>query len=213
MKRIVTLGIILFLGTQGFSQIEKGTFLIDGSSSIDFSNDRITDTDPSDYFNSESKDNQGQINANVLGGYFIIKGLVVGVQLDYNNVYQTSESTITDDKSSLSINSFSVAPTMRYYIGDIGLWGQVSYGLGKQIQKYEDSDFDIEDMMSSTIGDLGIKLGYAIFLGEKVSLNPSFGYSMKRIKSETTDFFTGETIDVTQKTAGINFNFGIALHL
>ena len=208
MKKLLMSGAILLVGLPLFSQIEKGTFLLDGSSSLNFLNDRITDGDPSG-FDSDIKQTQRQINANVMGGYFIIKGLVAGVQLQYSNVTQISESETTNYESSLSLSSFSVAPTIRYYIGDIGLWGQVSYGLGQQIQKFEDSDFDIEDSFSTRIGDLGIELGYAIFLGEKVSLNPSLGYSMKSFRLESTDLLSSDT----QKTSGMNFNFGIALHL
>tara|TARA_B100000963_G_C22442187_1_gene587128 strand:- start:93 stop:704 length:612 start_codon:yes stop_codon:yes gene_type:complete len=201
-------GAILLMGFPLFSQLDKGTFLLDGSSSLNFLNDRIMDGDPSG-LDSDITQTQRQINANVTGGYFIIKGLLVGVQLQFTNVTQISESETMNYESLLSLSSFSVAPTIRYYIGDIGLWGQVSYGLGQQIQKFEDSDFDIEDSFSTKIGDLGIKLGYAIFLGEKVSLNPSLGYSMKSFRQEDTDLLSSDT----QNTSGINFNFGIALHL
>ena len=211
MKKIKIVLVFFLMGHFTFSQIEKGTVLLNGGSALNFSQEQFTGADPSSYFDPDFKSSQRTMNANFLTGYFVIKGLLVGAQFNFEHTSQIDEYIPDNEAFGISINTLSVAPTIRYYIGDIGIWSQASYGFGNQTVKFISNDTNEPD--KAGIGDLGLEVGYAIFLGDKVSLNPSVGYSMKRIKSEVTDFSTGETENVIATMTEFNFNVGIALHL
>jgi len=114
--------------------------------------------------------------------------LALGLLLDYNS---TSNGDYSESR-------MLIGPMARYYIGESGMWTQLSYGIGSSSSKYDGDSND-----GPSIGALGIGVGYAIMLSDNVSLSPSLGYTMITAKQE----------DVTVKAGGIVFGAGIAVHL
>ena len=86
----------------------------------------------------------------------------------------------------------------RYYIGESGMFAQLSYGIGSSSHKH---DGDSED--GPSVSALGIGAGYAVMLSDNISLNPSLGYSMVTSKMD----------DIVMKGGGLSFSVGIAVHL
>ena len=132
-----------------------------------------------------------QMGFSATAGYFVIDGLAVGLLLDYSSTTTKMEDT-DDDKSS----SMTFGPMARYYIGETGAWGQLSYGMGSE----DDGDSDTDDPKTSVIA---IGAGYSIYLADNISFSPSLGYAMA----------TTEAGDMEVKMSGLVFSAGIAIHL
>jgi len=194
MKKLIT---ILFAGllSLGLSaQTEQGTIIIEGGSDLNFSSLKVSSIsvdgeDLDDDFLPE--DATSDLGFSVTGAYFLMDGLAAGLLIDYS-------SSTTGDNSSTSM---TFGPMVRYYIGESGLWGQASYGMGSSSEKDEDDTYD-----GPKISMLAIGAGYALYLSDNISLNPSLGYVMA---TATQD----EGVEVETKIGGIVFSVGIAVHL
>jgi hypothetical protein len=125
-----------------------------------------------------------------------------------------------------------IGPTIRYYIAESGAWVQASYGFGSLTEKYE-YDYDYpswygndesdSDKESNPMTIFSIQTGYAIYLSDYISINPTIGYAMSTVKIEDgyteydynpyTGYYTYDEEDLKIKMAGMTFGIGVALHL
>ena len=184
--------VCLIMGTSAFSQLEQGTILLDGSSNLGFLNETFSE----DSF--ESSISQTIVVAN--GGFFITDGLVVGLEANYTSLVQTQGDGIDDLE--ISITTTTVSPIVRYYVKDIGVWGQAGYGYGNSSTSMSLTGENPIPPSESTISVLSLQLGYAYFLAENVSINPSLGYVQR----------TTEIEDESQTLSGMNLRIGFAIH-
>jgi hypothetical protein len=116
-----------------------------------------------------------------------------------------------------------IAPTVRYYFGETGVWLQTQYGFGSLSQSYteeETGQTTVTTESSNSMSSLQFGAGYAISLSDNISLNPSVGYAMTSVTIEdgyydSVDAVTGLPIyqDLKLNMSGMTFNLGIALHL
>ena len=193
MKKLFTIlcATILFLGVS--AQTEAGTMLLEGGSDLNFTSLNISSisVDGEDVELSDDLDGTSELGLNVAGAYFLMDGLAAGLVIDYS-------SSSSGDYSS---SSMTIGPMVRYYIGESGLWGQASYGMGSSTEKY---DGDSEDGPSISL--LAFGAGYALYLSDNISLNPSLGYVMA---TATQD----DGVEVKTKMGGIVFSTGLTLHL
>ena len=198
MKKLFTI-LCAVLVTFGLAaQTEQGSILLEGSSDLNFSSIKVSSIS----FDGEEADDDAlpedptsTMGLDVTGGYFVIDGLAAGLILSYN-------STSTGDAKS---SSMTVGPIVRYYIGESGMWAQLSYGMGSS--KGNSGGEDEDDWEGPKISSLGIGVGYAVALSDNVSLNPSLGYRMNTATTES------EGGDYVEKSGGIVFSAGIAVHL
>ena len=193
MKKLFTIlcATILFLGVS--AQTEAGTMLLEGGSDLNFTSLNISSisVDGEDVELPDDLDATSELGLNVAGAYFLMDGLAAGIVIDYS-------SSSSGDYSS---SSMTIGPMVRYYIGESGLWGQASYGVGSSTEKY---DGDSEDGPSISL--LAFGAGYALYLSDNISLNPSLGYVMA---TATQD----DGVEVKTKMGGIVFSTGLTLHL
>ncbi len=189
MKKIFTI-LCAVLITIGLSaQTESGSILLEGGSNIDYSSVSINSIEvDGESMDLDDVDATNTLGLKVTGAYFMMDGLAVGLLLDYSS---TSEGDHSE-------SSMLVGPMARYYIGESGMFAQLSYGIGSSSQKH---DGDSED--GPSVSSLGLGAGYAVMLSDNISLNPSLGYSMVTSKMD----------DVVVKGGGLSFDVGIAVHL
>ena len=191
MKRIIT---ILCAGmlTIGLSaQTESGTILLEGGSNMSYTSMKLNKvTFDGEDVTPDEIDATNKMSVNLGGGYFMMDGLAAGLLFDYS-------SSSTGDVSS---NTMLVGPMVRYYIGESGMWGQLSYGIGSSSDGNDDTD-------EPTSSALGFGAGYAVMLSDNVSLSPSLGYSMVTATQEEGD------VDVVMKAGGLVFSVGISVYL
>jgi outer membrane protein W len=233
MKKLFTILCATLLSVGVFAQAatEAGTFLLSGSTGLDFASQGVTGTDPSDVWddpNAPAGYDQAQKGSNMelklMGGYFMMDGLAVGLSVLYKSESETQEQSYSGYSQSMkgTESTMMIAPTLRYYFGESGVWLQTAYGFGSLSQSYteEETGSPTETTeQSNPMSSLRFGAGYAIALSDNISLNPSVGYAMSSVTIEdgyetynqTTGISTYE--DLKYKMSGMTFNLGIALHL
>ena len=232
---------LLSVGVFAQAETEAGTFLLSGSTGLDFASQSITGMDPSDAWNDDNKQSASTMDVNLMGGYFVADGFAIGLSVGYDSETNKQESNsdetfsgyryVSESSYKSTTSTFIIAPTVRYYFGESGVWLQTSYGFGSMSEKdesdgsetqtevstgnvlysdsYSDSDSDSNPMSILTFG-----AGYAISLSDNISLNPSLGYAMSSVTiNDGYTNSTGNEEDLKINMSGMTFNVGIALHL
>jgi outer membrane protein len=187
MKKLITFLFTTLLVSGLSAQTEQGKILIGASSNFNFSSLSLTDlegVDESDLPDMTSSSSEFSFD----GGYFVIDNLALGLFISSESSKLELEGE-SDSESSL----MTYGVMARYYFGESGLFGEASYGIGTQ----DDGGDDID------ISGLGIGVGYALFLSDNISINPSLSYNS--MKSESGG--------VEMKMGGLAGSIGIALHL
>ena len=233
MKKLFTIlcSALLSVGVFAQAETEAGTFLLSGATGIDFASQGITGSDPSDWWEPsdmpagyDRSQKASNMELKLMGGYFVMDGLAVGLSVLYKSESQTDEESIaTVSKSEESTEStMMIAPTVRYYFGESGVWLQTSYGFGSMSNTFtsdETGQPTVSVETSNPMSSLQFGAGYAISLSDNISLNPSVGYAMSSVTMEdgytTYDATTGNPVyeDLKINMSGMTFNIGIALHL
>ena len=234
MKKIFTILCVSLLSVGVFAQAETeaGTFLLSGATGLDFASQGVTGSDPSDYWDDpnapagyDHSQKASNMELKLMGGYFVADGLALGLSVLYKSESSTDEESITgyseSEKSTQS--TMMIAPTVRYYFGETGVWLQTQYGFGSLSQSYteeETGQTTVTTESSNSMSSLQFGAGYAISLSDNISLNPSVGYAMTSVTIEdgyydSVDAVTGLPIyqDLKLNMSGMTFNLGIALHL
>jgi len=223
------------------AQTDKGVFLLSGGTGLDFASQSITSTDPSDAWDDDNTSKATNMEFKLLGGWFMADGLVGGIAVNYKSESEKSVNVQDfyggdiEQMQKSTTSTIIIGPTIRYYIAESGAWVQASYGFGSMTEKfeyevdypsgysnYDDSDSD-KDSSPMTIFSIGA--GYAIYLSDYISLNPTIGYAMSTVKIEDgyyesgsynpyTGYYTpGDEEDLTIRMSGMTFGLGVALHL
>ena len=187
MKKLITIVFAIILVSSLSAQTEQGKFLIGASSNLNFTSLSLTDLDGVDESDlPEMTSSASEFSFD--GGYFVIDNLALGLYISSESSKLELEGE-SDSESSLT----TYGVMARYYFGESGLFGEASYGIGTQ----DDGGDDID------ISGLSIGVGYALFLTDNISVNPSLDYGS--IKSESGD--------VEMKMGGLGAFIGISLHL
>ena len=236
MKKLFAILCTTLLSVGVFAQAatEAGTFLLSGSTGLDFSSIGITGSDPSDYWDIvgiEHSQKTSNMELDLLGAMFIADGFALGLAVDYTTETTTSEySAGTDSDSDKDVSStMMIAPALRYYFGESGVWVHTQYGFGSMSSSWEYGQ-TTGGVTVNTSGDdsnpmtmLMFGAGYAIALSENISLNPSVGYVMATVTEKANNtpgeeagyynIITTQYEDLKMNMAGMTFKLGIALHL
>jgi len=187
MKKLFTILCAVMLTFSLAAQTETGAMLLEGGSNLSYTSMKLNSVEyDGEELEIEDQDATNRMALNLIGGYFMMDGLAAGLLFDYSSVSVDGEGTST----------MLIGPMVRYYIGESGMWGQLSYGLGSS----DDGDSDTDEPTSSA---LGFGAGYAAMLSDNISINPSIGYAMVTEKLD----------DLKAKSGGIVFKVGIAVHL
>jgi len=233
MKKLFTILCATLLSVGVFAQAatEAGTFMLSGATGLDFASQGVTGTDPSEAWDDpnapagyDHSQKASNMELKLMGGYFMMDGLAVGLSVLYKSESQTSESSYSGYSSSYqeTESTMMIAPTVRYYFGESGVWLQTAYGFGSMSESEKDESTGnptVTEEYSNPMSSLMFGAGYAIALSDNISLNPSVGYAMSSVTIEdgygTYNQTTGNTTyqDLKIKMSGMTFNIGIALHL
>ena len=233
MKKLFTILCATLLSVGVFAQAatESGTILLSGATGLDFASQGVTGTDPSEAWDDpnapagyDHSQKASNMELKLMGGYFMMDGLAVGLSVLYKSESQTSESSYSGYSSSYqeTESTMMIAPTVRYYFGESGVWLQTAYGFGSMSESEKDESTGnptVTEEYSNPMSSLMFGAGYAIALSDNISLNPSVGYAMSSVTIEdgygTYNQTTGNTTyqDLKIKMSGMTFNIGIALHL
>ncbi len=141
MKKLVTIlcATLLSVGVFAQAETEAGTFLLSGTTGFDFGSLGVTGTDPSESWDPpgmpsgyDYSEKSSNMNLKLDGGYCVMDGLAVGLAILYTSGSSTSEESFSgyEESSKNTSSSMIIAPTLRYYFGETGVWLQTAYGFG-----------------------------------------------------------------------------------
>ena len=216
MKKIFTILCVSLLSVGVFAQAETeaGTFLLQmGGDGISFTSQSVSERNGSggtDFDDQYDKINVSSFGINAMAGYFVADGLAIGLALSSNSKTTSIEYAVGgNDPDDEVTTALTIAPAFRYYIGESGMWSQISYGFGSS-----GTDSGQQGYEPTKISVLAFGAGYAISLNDYISLNPSLGYSLMTLtdKDATSDA-SGNDEDQVTKTGGLTFGFSLNAHL
>ena len=213
MKKLFTI-LCAGLFTMGISaQTDQGVFMLGGSTGLNYTGLTLNDYEPGGL--DDDTESGSAFELEVLGGYFFTDGLMGGLAVSYKSEgnkteYSAANGGGTDE---FTQSTMMIAPTLRYYIAESGVWAQVQYGFGSTTDEYKSGS--TTNSQEGKLSNIAIGAGYAIYLGDVVSLNPEIKYNMttQTIEDGDYDLNTGNVVDAVYKLGGISFVLGIAIHL
>lgn len=182
MKIILILVIIFCAAFSGFSQTEKGKFIIGANSNLNFSF-LSSQTKLKDYESDKVKNSAFEVESEA--GYFIGNNFVFGLGLMYSN------STKKEVEDELKSNIFAAGPYANYYFGrkKIQPFLQSSLAFGKNVEKYDYSSFN-EKHDAAIIGyDFGG--GISIFISKNIAIEFRLTYGV--VKSSFKNYYNQNT--------------------
>lgn len=145
----------------GGSQTSKGKWLIEANTGFG----AVTGADTS--FGYYSQGDVKRMSLGAEGGYFVMDNLAIKLGIGYNS----------EDDGTGNVGGFAYKIGAKYYImGNIPV--QVDYSAGSG-DKYK--------VGSETPSYLGLQAGYAVFLGNNVSIEPGIRYNSTMNKDAAAD--------------------------
>lgn len=228
MKKIA---LIALAGAMSLSQlnaqVEQGTLIIGGSIGINNSSSTTTfgEEDPVD----GPKYSDLSIMPHVM--YCLSDNFAVGIGIGYGSYsVQTMGGFEGDVELTDKETSFSFTPMARYYfVNDdrFMVWGAlgIGIGMGTYTDEFTELDEDLNEIVSSeeakiSTMNIAVGPGASIMLGEKITLDFSFGslgYSSYKMFDDGTDAGSSDDTEYKSGGFGINwansFGFGISFLL
>ena len=218
MKKLFTIMCVTLLSVGVFAQAETeaGTFLLEmGGDGISFTSQSVSSIDgigDNDFDDQYDKINVSSFGIKTMAGFFVADGLAIGLALSSKSTTTSQEYASDlnlDDPDDVVITELMIAPTVRYYIGESGVFSQVSYGFGSQGTDSGQDDYEPIKMSS-----LGFGVGYMISLNDYASLNPSLGYTLTTVTEKDAGYDSdGNDADEVTKMGGLTFGFSLNAHL
>tara|TARA_B110001469_G_C9588551_1_gene292005 strand:- start:18 stop:680 length:663 start_codon:yes stop_codon:yes gene_type:complete len=218
MKKLFTImcATLLSVGVFAQAETEAGTFLLQmGGDGISFTSQSVSSIDgigDADFEDGYDKYSVSSFGINAMAGYFVADGLAIGLALSSKSTTTSIEYNSDlnqDDPDDQVATALTIAPTVRYYIGESGVWSQVSYGFGSSGTDYGQDDYE-----PTAISTLSFGAGYAISLNDYISLNPSLGYSLLTLtEKDAGNDSDGDEADLVTKQGGLTFGFSLNAHL
>jgi hypothetical protein len=194
MKRITLICvIILACGCNAFSQFNKGSILVGGNVSADFSTNKTIAGSVTTTISSTSSFSLGpQV------GYFFIDNFVGGASV------KLSTFSLKNDSSpfAFSQTNISFEPFARYYFDKF--YGQALIGFGSSSSDQTNSNGNVSNSKGSLF-NWSIAGGYAILLNTHVAIEPQIGYRSTSISPDGTNS--------TNRTAGLFLQLGIQVYI
>ncbi|MFN0174016.1 MAG: outer membrane beta-barrel protein [Saprospiraceae bacterium] len=212
-KTLVLLALFAFTGMAS-AQTQKGSVLLGATTNItggfsDFG--LVQGLMPSNqlaigfgkttqkYDGEEYTSKWNAINISPMAGYFVSDGFMLGASIGFLTVGSKDEGDDDDSR----VNIFSASPMLRYYFKQSGKVRPYAEARGGflSISTNEDND----DSETATL--YGAKVGGAIFIGDRTSLDLFLDYSGT---SSSDEVFEG-TVKTTTSVFGVGVGFSYFL--
>ncbi len=213
-KQLLLLAVVVGSALTASAQFEKGTIFLNGGTSLGLNFGTSTSSFSGGGVTIETESSYSSFGLNTMPGYFLMDGLVVGLDINFNTNSSSFDFEVSDTKTvelSYKTSEVLVGPFVRYYL-DAGLFFQAGVGFGSASSTDDEYDL-LEDNVVSTESSAGafaytVGVGYAIFLNDNVALEPSLGYgSVTYSENELPDGID----EITTTDAGLNVGIGISI--
>lgn len=194
LRRLVFIYVLVLSSSSLFAQFEKGSLMVGGNVSANFSTSTIKSG-----LNNIPSYSIDTYSFQPRGGYFFIDNLVGGVGITYSNTKQTYTNT---SLFSTTI-SIIVAPYLRYYLKKFYVEGSIGFGSTKYENNYSSSA--IIYLSQGNENNWTLVGGYSILINKHVAIEPQFGFQ----KSTQTNNDSNTIIDKSGYFFQLGFQFYI----
>jgi outer membrane protein len=176
--------LFVILSGRGYSQIQKGSFLLSGKTDLNFlfSN---TETGTDSITTNETR--SSQFGVTVAAGYFVVDNLSVIISGAYSYAYNRTEPFGYNPGSETITTVLGVIPQLSYYFPlDGKLKPSLSIGVGYLFLRERDSKVtDNNNLVYSLKGpSLNGAAGLSYFITQSVALDLGIQYSHNRLKDK-----------------------------
>ena len=159
------------------AQTEKGNFVIAGAGSWSYEKDEFRSGNSNNYKETSTVNN---LNFGPSMGYFVTRGLLLGVTFNYFRRRYDSRASIGDlilDKQ------YTVGPFVKYYLKN-GLFGFFDTSIGRNDRDFTNEGLNVDVDIRWIAASWRTGVGYAIFLSEHISLEPSVAFQHNSIREK-----------------------------
>lgn len=188
MKRYTLLTAALLLTASGIiaqpPQLEKGNIMLGVTSTASMSGSRGSDLLSlgllrTKYQSGSDTYNDNNVNSFSLlpkGGYFIMDNLAVGIE----TMVVSSSRKPVNMEGKYTETTFAIGPVVRYYypLEKIYPFAEIESMFGASVSKWPNSGGGY-DMNRYSLFTVGLSLGAAVPLGDKVTFDTTVGYMQK----------------------------------
>ena len=209
MKKIYITILAICVCLTSYTQTDQGVLVLSAGSKLSNVSTTVDDIDPGSLNGVDVSSNN--MDVEIGGGYFVSDGLMLGLSLIYD-----SDMTNTDGNGyerTETTTNITFAPTLRYYFGESGAFGGISYAVGTTNYLDEETSYDDYETKGSVSG-LIISGGYSFFVNDILAFTPTVSYSMLSVVQEDATYNdnTGYPEDLTTETSGLTIGFAINIH-
>jgi len=190
-------------GMTGFSMISYNT-------TYDFKNG---DNGDKSLMSEEDKTKATKLYLTPLGGYFIMRGLLLGILITMSyeiHKYPLGHKSTTAEYDVNKSLLFAMGPAARYYYdleGKLKPFGEASVFFGANNDKNQFPNIPDNKTKRSVVGT-GLGLGASYFATDFLSVDGQLGYVYSR-RSEKLDNGAKNII----KNGGFGFHFGVSVYI
>lgn len=209
MKKMFFATAAIWLGAMSFTfaQVEKGNWLLGGSSNLEFNSDKEkvkTDNDTHETGTCRDFDFRPEV------GYFVIDKLPVGIAMDIS----LDKMKYSDSDSEYTWNDYVFGPFVRYYIANLDgfmPFAEASLGFGGGKQKSNYGSSENEEKYSVFGYKLGV--GGTYFITNSVGVDLFIGYKMDQQTYKDQNEEVRSDGNVTYSYGGLDFNLGFVISI
>ncbi len=215
MKKTTILTMLLVGSTVAFSQISQGSFMLGGS--VGFGSNKNKTTSTTSGVSTNTYNNKSNFfNLSPSFGYFVAKGLAVGLSLGINNStyiydYPTAMgNSIKENKYENKNTTIGLFARKYFMSNDIfGFYSNLGFGVGPSNSKRTNTEASGTSYVNDRKGnntnvDLG--LGVVYFPSKKIGLHAGFGgLGWSNYTYENTDSSNPNTKS-KDENSGFNLN-------
>lgn len=214
MKKLLIISsfLALSIGSSMAQQTNKGTILAGGGLNFNANKSKITLVSNTNGVSNTDKSTGPAITGFTFSpnvGWFIVKGLALGLKSDISaNKSKSNDTTITTS------SNVSIGPFVRYYyqMGKIAPFFEASFGIGnsKSTDKYSSAPA----LVTRVKGNVwGFGPGIAVFLNNNIAIEGSMMYKILNSKDNYKVSTGGVNIDYTKTERSNMFLFNIGLQI
>lgn len=215
-KTFLFISVICLVGSDAVAQLEKGnlmfgvtsTFAVKGVWGSELGSLGLSKTKHSDGTTTGDAYNQTTYNLLPKAGYFIIDNLVAGLEVIVSGYSEENASY----EGKWSESTLGIGPFVRYYypLEKIYPFAEVGAIFGAYKDKWPDSGGGFHEEKNGLF-TLGVFLGAALPLGDKVTIDILAGYLRTSINYPAED--NGESEDYQMISGGVGIKVGFSIYL
>lgn len=162
------LGVLALTGLMN-AQTTKGSWVVDGKTSLGFNNFSINASG-----NDSSKLSVFYITPSA--SYFVIDNLAIGVGLDYATIKVKDVKDYGFNDKDLNLSALSIVPSATYYFNSTNIKPYLGAGLGYGVVKLE--DYSKNGLVWNVNG------GLVYLINNNVGINAGLKYAQIRMKED-----------------------------